>query len=710
MYIVDCHNRIVDFNSYEWINTLNSSPMFSVDSSVNTILWGQIPFHSNIVGNLLLREEVFLWERLFMKHSYDFMEPVNCFNQNSLKDRTYSFVKRSQNEASTCSFINQVLRHKPNFLDFISLYHKMAKAEDIHYEMFQKSFFFEIFFHLLSKEALVCKPVFLAICRSYMGLDISESFLDGILSYYTRKYAYMIIPRRHGKTFMTGSAFVALLFTYMASGLRIGYYSHTKDLSQTVKNYVISKCNEWSTKLTQSRYDIMTPTDSILVKILNGQNTTVFTNANAKDDDFNCLAKFKSARNDNALRGDDLHLLIVDESFSINKNRFGTILAHGQKTDNKIIFLTSPVNHKVETMCEVTRGLSLRTDINFYHIYYFCNNASHLQYSSKYPACPRLIFYKPDHININETNRYLTNLLAQSSTSYDDELGIVSLAGTLNRFGTAKMCPFSERLLSYMKSNINTIDDSNCIENVFIYLDPNYCDSLQSGIGLLASGMTKEESPCILYLDHKFIQSEELGKVNEIMVKMLLRCIQHVSLVASKKRTFDGNRKITQRNIFVAVENNSQRNSVVIIYEKLKECLMNAESNVFLYYTPVEDRSTKRMIKRAGYSLINKLTIFSQTIVLLNEKLIWFSKLLHSHYLNEGEKNEIEYLRQNMVEFKFSPEEKKFSGKSHTTTDDLIVALVMSVYMAKVFTPSVELRNWLGLTCWTQISGRKLYL
>ena len=706
MFIVDCHNRIVELNSFEWKHSLT----YTADSSVNTVLWGRIPFHSNIISDLLFREEATFWERLFLKHSYDFLDPFNGFNSNYDKLKTYALVQKSTSEDSTCSYISQVLRHRPNFLDFIRMYHAMAKDEGICYEMFQKSFFFEIFFHLLSKQSLVCKPVFLAICNAYMGLDVNENFLDEIMNFYCHKYTYMIIPRRHGKTFMTGSAFVALLFTYLANGLRIGYYSHTKDLSQTVKDYVITKCNEWKTKLTQSRYNIMTPTDSVLVKILTDQNTTVFTNQNTKpEDDFNCLAKFKSARNDNALRGDDLHLLIVDESFSINKNRFGTILAHGQKTDNKIIFLTSPVNHKVDTMCEVTRGLRLRKDINFYHIYYFCNNEKHLQYSSKYSACPRLIFYKPDHININETNRFLTNLLAQSSTSYEDELGIVSLASTLNTYGTVKLCPFSDRLLTYMKHNINAIDDANSIENVFIYLDPNYCDSLQSGIGLVASGMTKEETPCILYLDHKFIQSEELGKANEIMVKMLLHCIKHVSLVASKKRTSDGIRKMKSRNIFIAVENNSQRNSVAIIYDKLKECLLNNDVNVFLYYTPVEDRTSKQVIKRAGYSLINKLTIFSQTIVLLNEKLIWFSQLLHSYHLNQTDRNEIEYLRENMCAFKFSPEEKKFSGKSHNTTDDLVVALVMSVYLAKAFTSAVDSHNWFALTCWAQISGRKIY-
>ena len=64
---------------------------------------------------------------------------------------------------------------------------------------------------------------------------------------------------------------------------------------------------------------------------------------------------------------------------------------------------------------------------------------------------------------------------------------------------------------------------------MFLYLDPNYCDTLTSGIGLVASGLTKEQTPCVLYLDHKFIESDDLGKANEIMVKMVLRCINHVA-------------------------------------------------------------------------------------------------------------------------------------------------------------------------------------
>ncbi len=343
-YIVDYHNRIVELPVYEWVGRSSSS--------FNSVLWGSAPFHSNVLGDLMFREECSLWERLYTKRSSDFLKPVNFFD--NVADVEPTLVRLSQNDSSIGDLISRTLRHKPNYMDFLSLYHAMAEEEGIRYETFQKSFFFEIFFHLLRKEALACRPVYLAICRRYLGLDVLESLLDDVLEFYSHKYAYMIIPRRHGKTFMTGSAFVALLFTFLQCGLRLGYYCHTKDLSQTVKNYVISKCNEWTTKLTRTKYNIMTPTDSVMVKIVTDQNTTVFSNAR-RDDDFNCLAKFKSARNDNALRGDDLNLLIVDESFSINKNRFGTILAHGQKTDNKIIFLTSPVNHKVDVMCEVTR-------------------------------------------------------------------------------------------------------------------------------------------------------------------------------------------------------------------------------------------------------------------------------------------------------------------------------------------------------------------
>ncbi len=201
----------------------------------------------------------------------------------------------------------------------------------------------------------------------------------------------------------------------------------------------------------------------------------------------------------------------------------------------------------------------------------------------------------------------MTNLLTQSNTSYDDELGIVSAAAATA--GNVKLCPFSDRLLNYLTYNVNTIDDSTSVGNVFVYLDPNYCDSLTSGIGLVASGITREQTPCVLYLDHKFIDSEELGKVNEIMVRMLLQCIKHVSCVASRKRDRDGDRRLATRNVFVAVENNSQRNSIVVMYDRLKLCYKNSDVNVFLYYSPTENRITKKLTKRAGYTLLNKFSI-----------------------------------------------------------------------------------------------------
>lgn len=702
MLIVDYHNRINVLPILEArCNDLLNPKDF--DSSVNTVLWGKLPFYSSIVGDLMYREESHLWERLFTKRSCDFLRPVNYFDNLTEWKQELKLVKPSARSESVIEMMNQILRHRQNYLDFLDIFHDMATEEDIHYEMFQKSFFYEIFFYLLKKESLVSRPIFLAICKKFMGWEINEKFNSDIIEFYSHKYAYQIIPRRHGKTFMTGSAFAALLFTFLTSGLRLGYYSHTKDLSQSVKSYVITKCKEWSQKLN-SRYNIATPTDSVVVKLMSDLNTAIFTTADDKDDDFNCCAKFKSARNDNALRGDDLNLLIVDEAFAINKNRFGTILAHGQKADNKIIFLTSPVNHKVEEMKEISRSLKCRNDINFYHVYYFCNNPEHLKYASRYPACPRLTFYKPDHININETNRFLTNLLAQSESSYEDELGIAPMAQFLNGNTTCRFCPFSERFLTYLKNNVNIINDSTCVSDIFIYLDPNYCDSLTSGIALVASGLTREKTPCIMYLDHKFIDSEDLGKVTEIIVRMLLHCIRHIAFSSSNKRSADGASKSNNRRFFLAVENNNQRNNCTLIYEKLRDCFRSSDIQVYLYYTPVEDKMTKQMKKRAGYTLLNKFTIFSQTIQFINEKLVWFSKLLHSYYLHQAGKNEIEYLRQNLSVFKFSPQEKKFSGKSNSTTDDLVVAKVMSIYLARTYDSAIRSENWLSVSPWTLIS------
>ena len=700
MYIVDYNNRIINVPLYEWACSCNST----LDTSMNTILWSKLPFYSNIVGDLIYREESFLWQTLFLKKASDFLKPVNYFNNIQQKRQTSSFVRESSNAHSVKETILTILQHKPNYLDFIHVYHRIAKEDNIYYEMFQKSFFYEMFFHLLKKEPIISNAVMLAVCEKYMGLDVNESFLEDVKEFYSHKYAYQIIPRRHGKTFMTGSAFVALLFTFLTCGMRLGYYSHTKDLAQTVKNYVITKCKEWSEKLTHSRYNIMTPTDSVIVKIISDQHGTFFTNAK-QDDDFNCLAKFKSARNDNALRGDDLNILIVDEAFSINKCRFGTILAHGQKADNKIIFLTSPVNHKVDEMCEITSNLKSRKDINLYHVYYFCNNEEHLKYASKYPACPNLIFYKPDHIHINETNRFLSNLLSHSTSSFEDELGIVPASYTNIQKGGGKLCPFSDRLLSYMKYNVNIIDDSTCVNNVFIYMDPNYCDSLSSGIGIVATGLTQDQTLCVLYLDHKFIESEELGKANEIMVKMILHCVHHlekVSMSSSKKRYITGEQKPSKRKFFIAVENNAQRNNCVNIYEKVKECLKRTEIEAYLYYSAVENRITKDLHKQAGYSLLNKLSIFTQTIDYMNENLIWFSSLLTSYYLNKQGKNEIEYLYQNMM-FKFSPVERKFSGKGTHSTDDVPDSLIGSGYFSLSHNWAVMKQNWIALACWIEI-------
>ena len=314
MYIVDNNNHIINFPVYEQTCCIASSS--TIDTSHHTITWGVLPFGSNIISNLIFKEEAYLWERLFFKHSSDFLKPINYFNnvKNDTNNSDLALVRETtETSHPIIKNISDILRYETNYLDFLQIFHAMAKTDNIYYEMFQKSFFYEIFFYLLKKETLVFMPIALAICKRYTGFYLNENNISDILDYYCTKYAYMIIPRRYGKTRMVEDTFTSLLLSVKSKkNMKLGYYSHTKDLSQSVKNAIISKCKVWSTNLLQSRYNIFTPTDSVVIKTLNDQNTTVFSNTSS-DDDFNCLAKFKSARNDNALRGatQNGHLEIV---------------------------------------------------------------------------------------------------------------------------------------------------------------------------------------------------------------------------------------------------------------------------------------------------------------------------------------------------------------------------------------------------------------
>ncbi len=138
-------------------------------------------------------------------------------------------------------------------------------------------------------------------------------------------------------------------------------------------------------------------------------------------------------------------------------------------------------------------------------------------------------------------------------------------------------------------------------------------------------------------------------------------------------------------------------------HEKVKECLKRTEIEAYLYYSAVENRITKDLHKQAGYSLLNKLSIFTQTIDYMNENLIWFSSLLTSYYLNKQGKNEIEYLYQNMMQFKFSPVERKFSGKGTHSTDDVPDSLIGSGYFSLSHNWAVMKQNWIALACWIEI-------
>ena len=118
MYVVDYNNRIINIELYEWVCHFDQSEQ--LDSSISTILWSKLPFHSNILGSLMFREEAVLWEKLFLKRSNDFLKPINFYNNisNCHNYSSDSMIQESKHENSVKEIImdilHQSLSHRMN--------------------------------------------------------------------------------------------------------------------------------------------------------------------------------------------------------------------------------------------------------------------------------------------------------------------------------------------------------------------------------------------------------------------------------------------------------------------------------------------------------------------------------------------------------------------------------------------------------------------
>lgn len=713
-----------------------SSPFAKVDRYC-----GDMSYTSNLVSDVLFEHEIMLCEKLMCDDI-----PLNDNLFNGCDDMTFPYIEYDKEHSRTvASFYNRLL-DRPRVYRFMNMFElqvAQAHSANVFFEMFQTSFFYDIVFNLLKDDVDIFRFITLAASRFYGRHRLDEYFIIcEFAEMYASKYALYLIQRRHGKTFSVVMSIPSVMLNIEED---VGYYCHTKDLANACKIDIQSKMEYWMTKFDrrdqrsinggESAFSLSRTGDTlVLKKATSGReagmssddhksNEMIFLSGNKPimtsnrrrpcTDDADAMIsnhklKCKTARNDDNLRGDSLRLLIIDEYMAIQDARFPAILAHGQKKKSKLVFVSSPIeksNHKLARLLRLQK--ELERNVNIFRLGYFCKD--HVYMTASSVACPCYIMYKPNHIEFDNSNMQLTNILSNNTNVHEEEMGCSIVTGdgvdNLDAKGSDGMLrkAFTREFIDFLTSpNIAHVNADAFTTNVFMYVDPTYNASTASGIGMFAWSLSaNQERYCMMYMDHRMNSNTDLGKITSIVIEMISRAIYKMEMIRKVQRCTN-----STRHYFIALENNSTQNDCAAIYQCLQAYFTPSNMNGYRIFYHYQTRTNSRYNDVIpGYSLSGtKSNICASVIGRLNDavkkKKLCISNMFTSHALRKnkvlsGNQAEITYLCRSLRTFKYDSLTNRYSGKvNDVATDDLSVCFVMALYLALNYDVDKLTRVW----------------
>lgn len=633
---------------------------------------------------------------------------------------TSSGSSSSSSDPRTVAYFQKLSNHVSERLVRMNHYKKSVYAlnvifnkEEYLFEPFQLSVFYEHLFFYMQQHSPGILRLFIMAMQPYFKFDFIS--VDHVIRMYTNKHYIDVIPRRHGKTMTIHAVIAACLIGF--PGLVVMAVAQSKNIINTTKKKICGYISYWNAYVEPGSIGFSFPSqDNVQIEYrqpvkANNNNGSISGKDVFKVEDSYLVCV--SAHNDNSLRGPDPQMCIVDETMCIKPGRFNTILALGQKKMCKVGFLSSPTPTSHPLLIQFTTRLSHSgSGTNFYHINYFCGSPKHAKYSVSQEGCVNMVFYKPRHITFTSANKTLTEIMTASTTCYDGELGILredeieeakqlqhsAAANLFNHHqqveaGTATKC-FTQGFYEFYKSPQficythphHPIDDA-----MFIYLDPAFNATIQSGIGLACTGKMTQNTYAIFYMAHRLIKEEDLLIVDQIIYQMILECVATV-------RHRLGSQKIR---FFIAIENNCQMSNVARIYEEIKK-QWSYDFPGWLYYTAskiVDDLSRAKNNLLPGYGMTtSKRKIIGEVLYLFNNRQVKLSytmpcdnKTSTSTIRNGSGLNPLEYFLSECQTFRWVPEKRTYQGKiKRLATDDLMIAVLMSIYFSKSYGTVVD--------------------
>ncbi|AAF99177.1 pR89, partial [rat cytomegalovirus strain Maastricht] len=362
-----------------------------------------------------------------------------------------------------------------------------------------------------------------------------------------------------------------------------------------------------------------------------------------------------------SIRGQNFNLLIVDEAHFIKKEAFNTILGFLAQNTTKIIFISS-TNTTSDSTCFLTKLTSAPFDM-LNVVSYVCEEHIHA-FSEKgdATACPCYRLHKPTFITLNSEVRKTANMFMPGS--FMDEI----MGGTNKITEEAVLITDESReefdLFRY--STTNPQFHPHLGDHLSVYIDPAFTSNRRaSGTGVAAVGTYRDQF--IVYgMEHYFLK--DLLESSETAIA---DCASHMLLSILSLHPFF-------RQVRVSIEGNLNQAAAVRIACNIKHNLAQRPVQLLFYHTPDQNEILQ------PFYLIHKdkRLAVEDFIGKFNSSYVKASQELVSHTIKLNY-DPVEYFLDQLrhIQRITLSEYVTYTAKRANSSDDLVVALIMAVYM-----------------------------
>ncbi|ANC96514.1 U60 protein [macacine betaherpesvirus 9] len=509
-------------------------------------------------------------------------------------------------------------------------------VKSIKLEPFQKNILIHIIFFI----AVTKLPSLANRVLSYLKYKFEIDFIgNDSVNILKQKACVFLVPRRHGKTWLT-IPIICFLLRHL-EGISIGYVAHQKHVSHFVMKEVEFKCRRFFPQKN------ITCQDNVIT---------------IEHEAFKSTALFASCYNTHSIRGQSFNLLIVDESHFIKKDAFSTILGFLPQSSTKILFIssTNSGNHSTSFLTKLSTSPFEMLSV----VSYVCEDHAHmLNERENATACACYRLHKPKFICIDADVKKTADLFLEGA--FKHEIMGASLCNVINDVLITEQGLIEFEFFRY--STIHKQISQFLGKELIVYIDPAYTINRRaSGTGIAAIG-TYLEQYIIYGMEHYFLESLLTNSDASIA-----ECAAHMIVAILELHSFFTDVKIV-------IEGNSNQSSAVKIACILKQTiLLSTQIHITFYHTLDQNQIAQPFYllgreKRLAveYFICN----FNSGFIKASQEIISFTiKITYDpvEYVIEQIKN----LHQINVNERIT-----YNAKKQYFSDDLLISIIMAIYI-----------------------------